>query len=238
MYRSGIKRSLLNTSADPYWNQVAILLHCDSALDSSRFRNAVTTTGVTYQSTTAVFNNSAQYTVTSGAFQRVVYNRAMYIGTSDFTIEGWFRKNVHTSPAGNQTFFQTGTAGSNGIGVYLSTAGGLDFVGFSTYYCGISANSISLDTWYHLAIVRHANVAAIYLNGQLASNTGPGVSSGPAKTWACTTNITTATAALVGGASYENRNINGYIDEFRLTVGVARYLSNFSVPIRPFPTHL
>ena len=49
--------------------------------------------------------------------------------------------------------------------------------------------------------------------------------------------FTTTEALAVGGAADGNNNImmNGYINDFRITKGFARYTANFSVTTAAFP---
>jgi hypothetical protein len=88
------------------------------------------------------------------------------------------------------------------------------------------ANTISftLNTWHHIAVVRNAGTYKVFKDG---------------------TDITTSTytdsstldlsGMIIGDSSVSGRNFVGYIDEFRITKGVARWTANYTPPTAPFP---
>jgi hypothetical protein len=101
-----------------------------------------------------------------------------------------------------------------------------------------SSNTYSAESWHHVALVRNGSSWKMYIDGveeasatsAAASNPGPGQawniggdSGGPAN----------GTPTSTGPAGQE---FNGYIDDFRLTKGVARYTANFAVPTSAHPT--
>ena len=103
----------------------------------------------------------------------------------------------------------------------------------SVHYNGVSSSnsytaatsSISADTWTHLAYVRNGTTWTWYING-VASGTG-------SETGADLSFTTEPTYVGYGGESYFTP-FNGYIDELRVTKGVARYTSNFTAPTKAF----
>ena len=82
--------------------------------------------------------------------------------------------------------------------------------------------------WHHLAVTRHGSVFRFWLNGsQLGSDQTSTITFGSA----------TFNAFIGGSAAYGyNYLINGWIDEMRITKGVARYTENFTPPDKPFPS--
>jgi len=85
-----------------------------------------------------------------------------------------------------------------------------------------------LQTWSHVAYVRSGTTVNIFINGILDT------------TITTTTDpITTAPINyLIFGADSKTSNLRpsfqGYMDQIRMTVGVARYTTNFTVPSGPF----
>jgi hypothetical protein len=78
--------------------------------------------------------------------------------------------------------------------------------------------TISTGTWYHFAVVSSASTISIYWNGTRAGATFSGTPSHSA-------------AGVALGVDRWNailRPYNGYIDEVRITKGVARYTSDFT----------
>jgi hypothetical protein len=83
----------------------------------------------------------------------------------------------------------------------------------------VTNGNLPLNTWAHLALVRNGSTTTLYLNGtSVASGTS--------------TNPTDNTSPLQMGTS----GFIGYINDFRITNGLARYTSNFTPPTAAFPT--
>jgi hypothetical protein len=81
--------------------------------------------------------------------------------------------------------------------------------------------SFSQNTWYHLAVVRSSGTIAVYVDGvsktvSQASQTGAFLDQG--------------TSFYIGRWASTAYEFNGFIDDLRITKGVARY------PTEPFPT--
>ena len=116
----------------------------------------------------------------------------------------------------------------------LNAAGAINLVYYPTTSptTVINASGITIPPaqWNHLAIVRNGTTVSSYLNGTLygTANTsftasldsGPGIAN-------------TLVVGSAGGTSQQN--IAGFIDEVRVTMGVARYTTNFALPTAPYP---
>jgi hypothetical protein len=81
----------------------------------------------------------------------------------------------------------------------------------------------TLNTWYHLAVVRSGSNVLLFVNG---------VSQG-AQAVAATLFDSNAPLAL-GSAANGGWYFNGYLDEVRISKGTARWTSNFAVPTAPY----
>lgn len=90
-----------------------------------------------------------------------------------------------------------------------------------------SHQTISLNTTYHIALVRHNNNFILYLNG-VASDSSPSISQ-PIIDGYIPTSPLRIGVARVGSASF----FTGYIDEFRIRKE-AVYTGNFTPPTAPF----
>lgn len=155
----------------------------------------------------------------------------IYTAGSTFTIEGRFRL---TSIKNDNGFYQ-GDVGqgnrrhavwiggpargsfANQIIVALGVGSPFDFLGFST-------GTLSLNTWYHLAVTRDSsnNVRAFLDGSQLgaAQNSSREM-------------FGLATTSQVGDGTYINSSLFGNIDELRVS-NIARYTSNFTPPTAAF----
>lgn len=90
----------------------------------------------------------------------------------------------------------------------------------------INLGALSTSTWYHVAAVRSGSTITAYLNG-----TSQGTATSSAT-------IGSATKALgIGSESpWTGFYFNGYLDDIRITNGVARYTANFTPPTTALPT--
>ena len=83
----------------------------------------------------------------------------------------------------------------------------------------MSTNGWSTDTWYHMAIVRHDDTLDIYRDGISIADT---VDSDTLSDLSADVFIG---MNPVGVYPY---SLDGYLDDFRITKGVARWTENFS----------
>jgi len=163
---------------------------------------------------------SSLYFDGTGDYLRIVNNQSLALGTGNFTIEFW--ANMTTNPS-NQVILDQRPDGSHGaypailfeskyIRWYVSSATRIQ-----------STSTLTLNTWYHVAICRVSGTTTMYINGNVSGST-----------WADSTNYLTGAAGLVIGASTwsgGSANMNGYIDDLRITRGNARYTANFTPSI-------
>ena len=148
------------------------------------------------------------------------------VGTGDFTIEGWAYNAGDKHSGLFQISSTTGGLQSNNT---LNIAVGMrkDPVRWQMYtngaYNDAASATWSPNTWYHFAMVRSSGVSKLYVDGtEVISVTD--------------TNNYTGTNIVVGGYYSTSYLFDGYIDDFRVTEGVARYTSNFTAPTTAFPT--
>jgi len=149
---------------------------------------------------------------------------------ADFTIEGWFFFN--TNNVGYQGMVGT-TAGGDQQGHILITEANntIAFLGATATTWNTVCNSSqvpSTNAWHHIAVSRSGSTVRLFYNGtQIGSTTSSNF-------------IRSGTSMRVGGYQFfpgGARSFNGYIDDLRITKGVARYTSNFTPPTAPFPDY-
>ena len=138
------------------------------------------------------------------------------VGTSDFTLEGWF---YPTSTAVDTTIFDFRSSGNWGIFSILANNTVAYYNGSSSV--GTTSNTVTDNTWNHIAIVRNSGSIKIYINGVLGSTT------------ADTTNWTLAASPRIGGNKGNVAWMNGYIADVRFVSGTAVYTSDFTPPTAP-----
>jgi hypothetical protein len=148
------------------------------------------------------------------------YNFSMVPGVTDFTIEGWFNPTVSAS----RWLMTKDVNAADGFLIGISST-------HAHFRCpsttDLTVSTLSLTGWNHVAWQRRGDFKQIFINGVKVAET---TQSFDASAIDDTVYIGSITPILTG-----SRYI-GYIDGFRFTRGVARYLANFTPPTTQFPS--
>lgn len=175
----------------------------------------VSTTVVKYGAGSMFFDGTDDYIVAP-------YSPLFNFGTGPFTIECWVN---FTTLSGNRIIFDTYTAASAGGGYQLywrSTGTSITFYANGVVVAQSSFTAHVTNVWYHVAVTRDtSNVVRIFVDGtQYAS-----------ATYATAIDMATTGKVAVGiQASTLTNDLAGYVDDLRVTKGVARYTANFTPP--------
>jgi len=221
----------------------SLLLHMDGSndgttfTDSSYWQHVPTVSGGTHTDTAVkkFGTASAQFDGTQGdEYLDYASSPAFGLGTGDWTIDLWVRSPNWSAGSGYGTPFDM-RPGSNLAGcprMFFDT-GNSNVPGYtdgtSGTKCGSNVVMVN-DTWYHIAVVKYSNVTKVYTNGVTgASGTYP-------TSFADTTNYRTENILRIGDTSTtaDPYAFNGYIDEFRITKGIARWTANFTPDTSPY----
>ena len=148
-------------------------------------------------------------------------------GTGDFTIEMWVNL---SSFASLQILYDSRPASTDGLYplIYVSSGGGSIIWQISATARITGTATLATGTWYHVAVSRASGSTKMFLNGTQVGSTY-------ADTNAYLNSGTTR--PFIGGSSYSagTLTVNGYIDDLRITKGIARYTANFTPPTAAFP---
>lgn len=226
---------------DVYADEVSLLLRGDGTnnsttfTDSSSNNHSITRYGNTKISTTQFkFGGSSTYFDGSGDYLTIPDDTSFHLGSDSFTIEFWVYLNsisVDMNPINKRTASGGGTQwlyfriNSSGVLQLWATSNNSTWDIANAFNFGNTA--LSAGQWYHIALVRNVQEFATYVNGTKSSNT-----------FTSSASITTGGSnnVHIGGDPAFNFNyVNGYIDDFRITKGVARYTANFVPPTIPLP---
>jgi hypothetical protein len=142
------------------------------------------------------------------------------LGSGDFTFEGWIYLNT---VSGAQIIFDQRPASNQGVYpvLYMNGAAMTWYINSSA---AITSSNLSTSTWYHFAIVRSSGSTKLYIDGTQSGSTYSD------------TNNYLASRSYIGISAFdETGGLNGYIDDLRITKGVARYTSAFTPPTAAFP---
>ena len=158
-------------------------------------------------------------------------NTVNNFGSGNFTVEGWIYPN---SVSTNQWIYTTENNASYSFVVYISSSGKLSTrlssTGSSITTTINGTTTLATGTWYYAAIVRNGTTVTIYLNG---TSDGSGTFSGAVYP-------TGNNFGIGAGVQYPSTTVlfyNGYIDDLRITNGVARYTTTFTPPTAALPTY-
>ena len=214
--------------ADLYYDSVSLLLHCDGTngsttfIDNSPTPKTITPAGSAQISTTqskfgtasASFDGSGDYLALDGSSDFI-------FGTNDFTIEF----NVYFNSGGVNILYDHASSGSSGLfpTIYRNYNSIVYAVSGTDLITG--AGTINTNTWYHIAVSRNGTSTRLFVDGIQLGSTYTGAS-----------NLSVApTRPMIGGNGTSTTYMhNGYIDELRVTKGVARYTANFTPPIAAY----
>lgn len=213
-------------TADNYEN-VSLYLKMNGAngsttfYDSSLYGHTVTANGDAQISTAqSKFGGTSAAFDGSGDYLSVPESNAGAFGVGDFTVECWARLSVASQDGIVQ---QTPTTEPSWYLFVDTTIVRFGRHGANQY--NSFANTLSTGEWHHIAVCRSAGSLSMFLDGvsQTISAVGGGVD---AYDFSAERSIEVGRVAAF--------DINGYIDDLRITKGVARYTSNFTPPQREF----
>jgi hypothetical protein len=177
-----------------------------------------------YKFYTGSLNNG---TVSQDRYLSIPNSSDLAVTNNNFCIEGWFYFTATSigyqclaSHSGDSADQQNGwiiiTEANNPLYFYASENGGWDV--------GISSSTVpTTNTWHHIAVTRSSNTFRMFFNGtQIGTTTS-------------SANITHPTSREMRIGSYRwvpgyPKSFNGYIQDFRMYIGTAKYTSNFTPP--------
>jgi len=207
-------------SGDIYYPSCSLLMHFSGSNGSTTFiDNSPSVKSISGVGNAQISTTQSKFGGSSGYFDGSSYliqttNITDYIfGTGDFTIECWLYFNSTASEQGILGFRPQTTNGNYPSFYYLSgtlryNSLGVDRISFS----------VSSNIWYHIALSRQGTSTKLFSNGVQQGST-----------FSDSTDYTAARFIL--GSNDYNTSTNyfqGYIDELRITKGVARYTGNFT----------
>jgi len=230
-----------STSLDPAFASVSLLLHGDGADGSTVFLDSgpspktpavgggaqISTVQSQYGGTSMKFDGSS-------SLLTYPHDATLNLANGDFTIEASVYINSlafhNVILQKDQSFGTTFTS----YAFYVSTSGQLqggvgtgDGAGYSQWLTS-EPGLITPGQFYHVAFTRQGSVLRLFVNGalvQTATQAGTPADGGKPLVIG---------RYPAGGGTADNW-FNGYIDELRITKGVARYSANFTPPTQAFP---
>ena len=216
------------SATDPYFSNVTLLIKFDGTSGSTTYTDSSPDNiSITSDGNANLSNSVTKFGTTSGYFNsgrtgRIKFTEIRFADTNeDFTIETWFNPTngsvdgalCGSATSGNNQMFRFNGGGTAGKVLFYNNGPMFSYNG-TTYF--------SSNTWYHVAVTRENNVCKFFIDGVLQATNN---------------NFNKAINLDSIGTGYmRNNSFIGYMDEFRITSGVARYTSTFTPPTAGFLT--
>lgn len=221
---------------DPYFNNVSLLLHMNGSNNSTTFTDsstnglAVTANGNAKIGTAqSKWGGSSCVLDGSGSYLTIPHTGVLNLSSGDFTIELW-AYHVSRPSSGNvqqmldkdgvyavsYPSYQIQVTSDGTVNTLLGNGNGTATT-FTSYTHGVMA----LSTWTYIATVKSGNTISTYMNNTLAASGTQGV-----------TMVDGGKSLYVSRYSGGSSDFNGYLQDIRITKGVARVIQS---PVAPFP---
>jgi len=161
----------------------------------------------------------------NGDYVSAAFNSLRFgFGTGDFTMETWVYLNAMPAADGWPTSWSSHMS-VMGVGTPNAGDGCNMVLGATKLYLnnsdsGYFGNNHGMTTgqWYHLAITRSGNVWRAFVDGIKIGEFTNAMSAGAGSNF------------YIGCETGQGAWLNGYIDELRVSKGIARWTSNFTPP--------
>tara|TARA_E500000318_G_C3551510_1_gene209121 strand:- start:1319 stop:1819 length:501 start_codon:yes stop_codon:yes gene_type:complete len=149
-----------------------------------------------------------------GTGDYIISQEPVLLGTQDFTAECWVYYQSGLELMGNRL-----SNGSGGFSVRMTstslTVGNSSGTGFGSVFSGTTSSLT--NAWHHIAVSRSSGVTKIYVDGSSIASHSSAIDF-------------SLSNPFVIGYSYSNGSgadsIQGYIQDFRVTKGYARYTAS------------
>jgi len=201
-------------------------------VDSSLQAHSVTAKGSARISTAqSKFGGASGLFGGAGDYLSLADSSDWAFGSGDFTIDFWVRFNALPAASSNEYMLIQRADGANQWYFLLyNNAGTYQWI-FQALTGGVSKMLITknspgllVSTWYHVAVVRSGNSWYIFQGGTQCGTTdtdADGVDD-------------YAATLTIGVHPTAGRGLNGWLDELRISKGIARWTSNFTPPTAPY----
>lgn len=202
-------------------NTSLLLSGTNAGIYDNAIKNDLRTVGDAQVSTSVVkYGTGSMYFDGTGDWLTLPDTPNLQLSQTNFTIECW----VYLNAVGSATSFVSKGGAATGWSIGTNSSNQVVFTyGSSTI---TSTGTLSVSTWYFVTVVREGtgtNQTKIYING---TNDGVGT---------VASFFTQLTIMYIGASRTGTTPLNGYIDDLRITKGVARYTANFTPPTQAFP---
>ena len=220
--------SSVTPNLDPYSSYVVLLLHMDGANGATTFTDSSTTPksisrfGSAQISTAQSKFGGGSLFLNGSSYLSLPQSFDWNFSNGDFTVECWVYLLSQGRPepeVGFNHFFSVVDQNTFGFKSWRDA-----------YYLYTGTTDVSteigpvLNSWQHLALSKNGASIKIFINGIQKGSSAVS----PSKVFG-------SNGVAFIGSGYTGEYFHGYIDELRITKGVARYTTGFTPSTAPFP---
>lgn len=215
-------------TADPPFSTVSLLLGFDGSFaDESAHGHVPSVTDASISTTDLRYGSGGGSFPNDGSLVSFP-DHAAFRFDGDFTVECWVypvtlgkARRLFQQAAGdgvnNAWFAQVSYNAVTSLTLYSDG---------STFSTLVSSQTVTVGQWNHLAWSREGSAVRAFVNGQLDPN---------GMTFAGPLTDAAAPVYVGGNTAAQGNGLNGFLDEVRLTKGVAIYTQSFAPPAGKFP---
>jgi len=214
----------------PTANTSLLLLGTNSGIQDQTGKNNLITvssnteTGIVkYGSGAMYFNGPGTYVTEAGGSGN--WQTVFGVGSGPWTLECWVYITNLSLTGGQMVYGDCDSSTNNGTYTFnINTSGNVVLFQYTSASSGTAyttTGTVSANTWTHVAWSKTGTTLYMSINGTVQSFT---VS-------ASAYYASPINQPYIGSqGAYTTRGFSGYIDDFRITKGIARYTTNFTAP--------
>lgn len=229
--------SYYSATGDPFFANVYLLLHLDGSngatttTDNKGHTVNFFTTGATLSTTQKKFGTTSLNLDGSTGYIVVMDSGDWEFGSGDFCIELWFYSTVASTNQWLISQFESSSGSDTNSAFFIflnaNVVLGQILTGGTTAYTVTGTTTVTQNAWHHVAMTRTGGNMRLFLDGNLEATTS-----------VSTAVMNQSNLEINIGHRYvtsPSTHFTGYIDEIRITKGVARYTATFTPPSAAFP---
>ena len=219
------------TNTESYDSYTKLMLHMENNVTDSAVGKTVTNNNTTFSSSVYKMGGNSGVFNGSNAYLSLADSDDWNFGSGDFTIDFWVRFNSLPPVNYAAAFYSQRTDGNNeswfglrndGNLYFKQTSGGANVVEIIR----TPSPAITTGQWYHITLIRNGSIFRIYVDGvQVGSD------------YTSSSTLLNYSGSLAIGVAYSDSPthfLDGYLDELRISKGIARWTSDFTSPSSPY----
>jgi hypothetical protein len=221
------------TTGDVYYPQTSLLMHFNGTngsttmTDNSKNNLAVTSVnGAAISTAQSKFGGASALFDGTNDYLSIADTESLRLGSVAYTIEAWIYLNSLPSNGVAWSIFQQNQhiGGGNFLEFVVWNNSGTYYLEANLYNSSVYKYTVNktvtnlLNVWHHVALIWTGTTAYVSFDGVLSAGVSYSGNDAPSTP-------TSYIGLYYASTSYY---FNGYIDELRITKGIARYTSNFT----------